>query len=176
MTEPIDRRKFLKRSGLIIGGGLVAPTVLAACGGDDEPTSTTAAPTQTTAPAAAPETTAAMEETTTTAMAAEAPMEFESISLSQVGGWNSLDSNKTTAGALSTGQHMMEGLLIKLPDRSLIPGLASEMPQKVDDTTYTVKVRTDRTFTDGTPITAEDRPSASNVSGLKASDRLSPST
>ena len=156
MTEPIDRRKFLKRSGLIIGGGLVAPTVLAACGGDDEPTSTTAAPTQTTAPAAAPETTAAMEETTTTAMAAEAPMEFESISLSQVGGWNSLDSNKTTAGALSTGQHMMEGLLIKLPDRSLIPGLASEMPQKVDDTTYTVKVRTDRTFTDGTPITAED--------------------
>ena len=162
MTEPMDRRKFLKRSGLIIGVGAVAPTVLAACGDDDEPATTTAAPAAaapetTAAPAeAAPETTAAVEETTTTAMMDDAPMEFESISLAQVGGWNSLDSNKTTAGALSTGQHMMEGLLIKLPDRSLIPGLAAEMPQKVDTTTYTVKVRTDRTFTDGTPITAED--------------------
>jgi peptide/nickel transport system substrate-binding protein len=134
--------------------------VLAACGGDEEPAATTAAPAaaapETTAAAAAPEATAAMEETTTTAMMEEAPMEFESIALAQVGGWNSLDSNKTTAGALSTGQHMMEGLLIKLPDRSLIPGLAAELPQKVDETTYTVKVRTDRTFSDGSPITAED--------------------
>ena len=152
MTEPIDRRKFLKRSGLVIGSGLIAPTVLAACGGDDEPATTTAPPATTQPPA----TTAAMEETTTTAAAPEAPAEFESIALSQVGGWNSLDSNKTTAGALSTGQHMMEGLLIKLPDRSLIPGLAAELPQKVDETTYSVKVRTDRTFSDGSPITAED--------------------
>ena len=160
MTESsMDRRKFLKRSGLIIGVGAVAPTVLAACGGDDEPATTTAAAPaapETTEAASAPETTAAMEETTTTAMMEEAPAEFGSISLAQVGVWNSLDSNKTTAGALSTGQHMMEGLLIKLPDRSLIPGLAAEMPHKVDDTTYHVNVRTDRTFSDGTPITAED--------------------
>ena len=162
MTEPMDRRKFLKRSGLIIGVGAVAPTVLAACGDDDEPATTTAAPAAaapetTAAPAeAAPETTAAMEETTTTAMMDEAPADFESITLAQVAGWISLDSNRTTGGALSTGQHTFEGLLIKLPDRSLIPGLAAEMPQQVDDLTYSVKIRTDRTFTDGTPITAAD--------------------
>ena len=120
----MDRRKFLKRSGLIIGVGAVAPTVLAACG-DDEPATTTAAPVAaapetTAAPAAAPETTAAMEETTTTAMMEEAPAEFDSITLAQVAGWISLDSNRTTGGALSTGQHTFEGLLIKLPDRSLI--------------------------------------------------------
>ena len=103
-----------------------------------------------------PQTTAATEETTTTAMVEEAPNEFESITLAPVAGWNSLDSNRTTAGALSTGQHTFEGLLIKLPDRSLIPGLAAAMPRKVNDLTYSVKVRTDRTFTDGTPIRASD--------------------
>ena len=96
------------------------------------------------------------EETTTTAMMEEAPSEFESITLAQVGGWISLDNNRTTAGALASGQHNFEGLLIKLPDRSLIPGLAAEMPQQVDSTTYSVKVRTDRTFTDGSPIKASD--------------------
>ena len=161
MTEPMDRRKFLKRSGLIIGVGAVAPTVLAACG-DDEPAATTAAPATTQAPATTaamdetPDTTAAMEETTTTAMMEEAPAEFESITLAQVAGWISLDSNRTTGGALSTGQHTFEGLLIKLPDRSLIPGLAAEMPHQVDDLTYHVKIRTDRTFSDGTPIKASD--------------------
>lgn len=161
MTEPMDRRKFLKRSGLIIGVGAVAPTVLAACGDGDEPAATTAAPAtaapETTAVAtAAPETTAAMEATTTTAMMEEAPAEFESITLAQVGGWISLDNNRTTGGALASGQHTFEGLLIKLPDRSLIPGLAAEMPTQVDDLTYRVKIRTDRTFTDGSPITASD--------------------
>ncbi len=154
MTEPMDRRKFLKRSGLIIGVGAVAPTVLAACGGNDEPTTTTPA---TTSPAA-PDTTApaATEETTTTAMMDDAPAEFESITLSQVGGWISLDNNRTTGGALASGQHTFEGLLTKLPDRTLIPALAAEMPTKVDDLTYRVKVRTDRTFTDGSPIKASD--------------------
>lgn len=141
----MDRREFLKKSGLVLGASAVAPTVLAACGSDDPaPTTTTAAPAATTA---------ATEATTTTAAA---PAEFDSITLALVGTWNSLDSNKTTAAALATGQHMMEGLLIKLPNRSLIPGLAAEMPQQVDERTYTVRVRTDRTFTDGTPITAED--------------------
>lgn len=158
MPKSMDRREFLKRSGLMIGVGAVAPTVLAACGGDDEPAATTAAPapaetqaTTTTAAAAAVE-----EATTTTAMMEEAPAEFESITLSQVGGWISLDNNRTTGGALASGQHTFEGLLIKLPDRSLIPGLAAEMPTQVDDVTYSVKVRTDRTFTDGSPIKASD--------------------
>ena len=158
MPKSMDRREFLKRSGLMIGVGAVAPTVLAACGGDDEPAATTAAPapaeTQATTTTAAPA--AAEEATTTTAMMDDAPAEFESITLSQVGGWISLDNNRTTGGALASGQHTFEGLLIKLPDRSLIPGLAAEMPTQVDDTTYSVKVRTDRTFTDGTPIKASD--------------------
>ncbi|MYB43349.1 MAG: ABC transporter substrate-binding protein, partial [Acidimicrobiia bacterium] len=107
--------------------------------------------------AATTATTEAMaEETTTTAMMEEAPAEFESITLSQVGGWISLDNNRTTGGALASGQHTFEGLLIKLPDRSLIPGLAAEMPHQVDATTYHVPIRTDRTFTDGTPIKASD--------------------
>ena len=145
MPKSMNRREFLKRSGLMIGVGAVAPTVLAACGGDETPATT-----------AAPVTTAAAETTTTTAMVEEAPAEFESITLSQVGGWISLDNNRTTGGALASGQHTFEGLLTKLPDRSLVPALAAEMPTRVDDLTYSVKIRTDRTFTDGSPITASD--------------------
>lgn len=157
MIKRIRRRDFLKKGGLIVGVGAVAPTVLAACGGDDTPATTAAITQATQAPATTASTAdAAIEETTTTAMMDEAPAEFESITLAQVAGWISLDSNRTSGGALSTGQHTFEGLLIKLPDRSLIPGLAAEMPEKVDDLTYRVKVRTDRTFTDGTPIKASD--------------------
>ena len=150
MAKPMNRREFLKKSGLVLGASAVAPTVLAACGSEETPvtTATTAA-----APADDVTTTAAAEEVTTTAAA---PSEFEDITLALVGTWTSLDSNKTTAAALATGQHMMEGLLIKLPDRSLIPGLATDLPQQQDELTYTVSVRTDRTFSDGTPITPED--------------------
>ena len=73
--------------------------------------------TEATTTTATPQTMAAVEETTTTAMTEEAPNEFESITLGQVGGWISLDNNRTTGGALSTGQHTFEGLLIKLPSR-----------------------------------------------------------
>ena len=137
----------------------VEPTTTPVTTAASAPVTTEAASqaTTTTAAPAAETTTAAVEETTTTAMMEDAPTEFESITLAQVTGWwHSLDINMTTGGPLSTGQHMFEGLLIKLPDRSLIPGLAAEMPQQVDDLTYRVKIRTDRTFTDGTPITAAD--------------------
>lgn len=170
MTKMIDRRTFLARSGRVIATGVLTPTVLATCGTDGfdtagpprttqattiETTTTTPSTTEatTTTPSTTPPTT---ETTTTTAITEEATAEFESLTLGQVGGWNSLDNNLNTAGAMSTGQHTFEGLLIKLPDRSLIPGLAAEMPRKVDDLIYRVRIRTDRTFTDGTPIKASD--------------------
>ena len=89
-------------------------------------------------------------------MMEEALAEFESITLAQVGGWILVGQQPDHCGALGSGQHTFEGLLIKLPDRSLIPGLATEMPRKVGGLTYRVKIRTDRTFTDGTPIRASD--------------------
>ena len=154
----IDRRVFLKRGGLVVGG-LLAPTVLAACS-DDDATTTTAGVTTTvdgvTTTVDGVTTTAAPDETTTTATTVSAPERFENIQLAQVGPWITLDPNKSTGGAFASGQHLMEGLLQKLPDRSLVPALAAELPTKLDDTTWQVKVRTDRTFTDGTPITAED--------------------
>ena len=155
MTEAIDRRRFLKRSGLIIGLGAVAPTVLAACGSDDEPAATSTQATQAPTTTSAPTETAVTEDTSATAMVDDTPR-FDNIGLAQVGPWITLDPNKTTGGAFASGQHLMEGLLQKLPSRELVPALAAELPQKVDDTTYTIRVRTDRTFTDGTPITAED--------------------
>lgn len=58
-------------------------------------------------------------------------------------------------GKINEGLLTLAGPADELPD--LVPQLAASDPEPSDDaTTWTVKVRTDVTFSDGTPLTADD--------------------
>lgn len=68
-----------------------------------------------------------------------------------------LDPHKTTASESSPFYHMHEALMTLLPwNHQLVPTLAAEPPKQLDGKTWRVRMRDDRTFTDGTPITADD--------------------
>lgn len=48
------------------------------------------------------------------------------------------------------------GVMRRAPDGSIIPDLAESLDASADGKTYTVKIRADRRFHDGEPVTAED--------------------
>lgn len=65
----------------------------------------------------------------------------------------------TTSSALTVAAnwHTLEGLTELHPaTREVYAALASDMPKKVDDTTYEVSLRKDAKFTDGSAVTADD--------------------
>ncbi len=65
----------------------------------------------------------------------------------------------TTSSALTVAAnwHTLEGLTELHPaTREVYAALASEMPKKVDDTTYEVALRKDAKFSDGAAVTADD--------------------
>ena len=65
----------------------------------------------------------------------------------------------TTSSALTIAAnwHTMEGLTdIHPATREVYAALAAEMPKKIDDTTYEVKLRKDAKFSNGSAVTAED--------------------
>jgi len=65
----------------------------------------------------------------------------------------------TTSSALTVAAnwHTLEGLTELHPaTREVYAALASDMPKKVDDTTYEVALRKDAKFTDGSAVTADD--------------------
>ena len=52
---------------------------------------------------------------------------------------------------------VFEGLYDVDPDTNeIVPRIAAEMPEQVDDVTYRIKLKENVTFSDGTPLTAED--------------------
>lgn len=73
-------------------------------------------------------------------------------------GTNGYDPMTTTAAlTVAANWHTMEGLTELHPaTRECYPALGAELPQKVDDTTYTVKLRDGAVFADGTPVTIQD--------------------
>jgi len=65
----------------------------------------------------------------------------------------------TTSSALTVAAnwHTLEGLTELHPaTREVYAALAAEMPKKIDDTTYEVKLRKDAKFSNGSAVTAED--------------------
>lgn len=127
--------------------GLVA----VACGGDDnggsdDPT-TTDAGSDATAPggSAAPGTTGGGE-----------PVEGASITIALGSEPTSLDPHLVDdGGERAINDNIYETLLTRTPEGELQPGLATELPTQIDDTTWQFKLREGVTFHDGTPFTAE---------------------
>lgn len=73
-------------------------------------------------------------------------------------GTNGYDPMKTTAAlTLAANWHTMEGLTDLHPaTRETYPALAAELPKKIDDTTYEVKLRDGAVFSDGSKVSADD--------------------
>jgi peptide/nickel transport system substrate-binding protein len=58
-------------------------------------------------------------------------------------------------GERAVNDNIYETLLTRTPDGELQPGLATDMPTQVDDTTWEFTLRDDVTFHDGTPFNAD---------------------
>ena len=73
-------------------------------------------------------------------------------------GTNGYDPMKTTSAlTVAANWHTMEGLTDLNPaTREVYPALGAELPKKVDDTTYEVKLRDGAVFHDGSKVTADD--------------------
>jgi len=136
--ERLSRRDLLLRGSAAVGA-LAAADLLAACGGGDDEAAPSAATTQT---AAATETTAITER-------------FPEFNVGSVAPFFSLDPTGSGSGE-GYFAHTFEPLIHRKNDRSLIPALAAEPLERLDDTTWRATLREGRTFTDGAPITAED--------------------
>ncbi len=73
-------------------------------------------------------------------------------------GTNGYDPMKTTAAlTLAANWHTMEGLTELNPaTRETYAALGADLPKKIDDTTYEVKLRDGAVFHDGSKVTADD--------------------
>jgi peptide/nickel transport system substrate-binding protein len=139
--ERLSRRDLLLRGGAAVGA-LAAADLLAACGGGDDE----AAPSAATGAA-----------TGETAAAADISKRFDEVRLGTVAPFLSLDPAKGTSGEFSVMPHFFEPLTHRdTSDRSLVPALASGPLERMDDLTWRATLREGRTFSDGSPITAED--------------------
>lgn len=136
MTNNTTRRSFFKLTGAFGVAAGVAAT-LSACGGGDS-TSNSSSP--------AVSNVTIKEDGTITA------------GISYELGTNGYDPMTTTAAlTVAANWHTMEGLTELHPaTRECYPALGAELPTKVDDTTYTVKLRDGAAFSDGTPVTTAD--------------------
>jgi peptide/nickel transport system substrate-binding protein len=136
--------------------------VAAACGDDDDDasdtdtgaTATAEAPASTDAPAgtdapASTDSSTASEPTASGASGAAVAIALGSEP-------TSLDPHLVDdGGERAINDNIYETLLTRTPEGELEPGLATEMPTQVDDTTWEFKLRDGVTFHDGTPFNAD---------------------
>jgi peptide/nickel transport system substrate-binding protein len=120
----------------------VVGLVAVACGGDDDGGSSG----DTTATTAAGD--------TTSGGGSEAP--DTTAGGEPVQGPTSLDPHLVDdGGERAINDNIYETLLTRTPEGELQPGLATELPTRIDDTTWQFKLREGVTFHDGTPFTAD---------------------
>ena len=142
-----------------------AAIIVAACGSDDNNTSDSAAPGASIAPAVteapgaseAPEATTAPGATSAPAASAPAGNLKTEISIALESEPRLLDAQKSQDGQM---RRVAENINERLVDRDLndpsklVPRLAAELPTRETDTTWTVKIRPNITFTNGEPFDA----------------------
>lgn len=122
-----SRRGFLKATGAIGLGAAIAAT-LAACGGKEEK------------------------------KAEGGKDKVIKAAISYELGTNNYDPMLTTGAlTLAANWHILEGLTDLHPvTREVYAALGSDLPKKIDDTTYEVELRKDAKFADGKPVTMDD--------------------
>lgn len=126
----VNRRSFLKFSG-VLGAAVALTGTLGACGG---PASTTG---------------------TNGGDSGKKDSIEATLAFALSGGFDPMSASSAVATAAN--QHIFEGLVDLDPaTREPYPALASALPTKVNDTTWTATLRSGAKFSDGTPVTAED--------------------
>ncbi|MFC9330053.1 ABC transporter substrate-binding protein [Kitasatospora sp. NPDC057015] len=135
LHDEVGRRNFLRLVGAVSAAAAIAGTV-SACGG---PSSTSGADGAAGSPGAA-----------------DANGTIEAgISYSLSSGFDPMTASGATPVAANL--HVFESLVDLDPvTRAPYPALATELPKKVDDTTYRATLRQGATFHDGSPVTADD--------------------
>jgi peptide/nickel transport system substrate-binding protein len=139
----------VKKRSRVLGTLVVLSLFAAACGDDDddgdaepEVTGATAAPGDT-------------ESTATTAAGGGTPTDGAEISIALGSEPTSLDPHLVDdGGERAINDNVYETLLTRTPEGELQPGLATDLPTQVDDTTWEFTLRDGVTFHDGTPFTA----------------------
>jgi peptide/nickel transport system substrate-binding protein len=132
----------------VIALGLVA----AACGGDDDDDATSDTPAGTDGGTA---TTGGTDGTDGTDGGAE-PVEGAEITIALGSEPTSLDPHLVDdGGERAVNDNIYETLLTRTPEGELSPGLATELPTQVDDTTWEFKLQEGITFHGGEPFNAE---------------------
>ena len=165
-------RRGLIRRGIAMGvGGVLVGTLLAACGGDDDDSSSD--PTATTGAAAPTATTAADSPTATTGSGgsdATSPPSDAPAGMTPVGTLaseqvlriptsepNDLDPAVSSGYGLAQFRNLFDGLVwIDPHTNELLPLLADSFEANDDATEYTFTLQEGLTWSDGTPLTAED--------------------
>lgn len=125
---------------------LVVTLVTAGCGSDDDESDSSSPTGQTADPSnPAPDSSGSGE-----------PATGGSISIALGSEPTSLDPHLVDDGSeRAINDNIYETLLTRSPDGELQPGLATELPTQVDDTTWEFKLREGVTFHDGTPFGAD---------------------
>jgi peptide/nickel transport system substrate-binding protein len=146
----ISSIRFVGRRPALVGTASALTLVLAACSGAPAPSSS-----GTNSPAAAESAAAAIDDLTVSTPPGVSPIANVNWNLGE-GEPLSLDPSLTWSGSQNfVGVNLCESLLTIAPDGSIQPGLATEVTE-TDPTTLVAKLRTDATFWDGTPVTAQD--------------------
>ena len=147
----IKRHRFL-------GAVIALSAVIAACGGDDDDadsTDSTEAPggDSTAAPGDTVPDDGGSDDTTP---GDGAPADGASITIALGSEPTSLDPHVVDdGGERAVNDNVYETLLTRDAEGELGPGLATELPTQVDDTTWEFKLRDGVTFHDGTPFNAD---------------------
>jgi peptide/nickel transport system substrate-binding protein len=158
----VGRRKLIGR-GAAAGAGL-AGLALVGCGDDDDDDDATATETAESTGTTVITTTATSEETTTatgTATAAPtsgavAPTGEVNMALVTLGDQSSDPHVQNAGNNLPIINSCFEQFSRIDLDGSLIPALAESFEESEDHLTFTATIRSNATFWDGTPVTAED--------------------
>ncbi|MEY2958433.1 MAG: hypothetical protein RLZZ01_1001, partial [Actinomycetota bacterium] len=126
--------------------------VFAACGGDDDGTEPAEESTdQTEEPAGEPSEDASGEEP-----AEEPAMEGAAITIALGSEPTSLDPQLVDdGGERAINDNIYETLLARTPDGEIVPGLAAELPTRLDDTTWQFTLREGVTFHNGEAFNAD---------------------
>ncbi len=161
----VSRRVFVQR-GIALGvSGVMIGSLLAACGGDDDDDDS---PTATAEGGAA--TSETSDATATTASDTNEPTQEAAAGMTPVGTLadsqvlrlpsiepNDLDPAVSSGYGLAQFRNLFDGLVgIDPQSNELVPLLAESFESNDDGTEYTFVLRPDLTWSDGTPLAAED--------------------
>lgn len=155
------RRRHRRLAALAV----VVPALLVACGSDDDSTTDETATDETAGTAGATEPTEATGTSGATEPSGEAPAADELVMFTPSGAAVNFDPANGSMNVFNFLAPVYDTLIMRTSDGGFQPNLATEWGY-TDPTTFTLTLRTDVTFEDGTPLDAQAV--VANIENVKA--------